>query len=51
MWVRKSSLALAELIRLNVTRLKQFDIHKLFSHSDQVKHLSVIVLNVLKNYG
>ncbi len=50
MWVRKSSLALAELIRLNVTRLEQFDIHKLFSHNDQVKHLIGTVLYVQKNY-
>ncbi len=50
MWVRKSSLALAELIRLNVTRLEQFDIHKQFSHNDQVKHLIGTVLNVQKNY-
>lgn len=39
MWVRESSLGLADLIRLNVTRLKQFDVHKLFSHNDQAKRL------------
>jgi len=35
------SLALADLIRLNGTRLKQFDVHKLFSHNDQAKRLSL----------
>lgn len=48
MWVRESSLALADLIRLNVTRLKQFDVHKLFSHNDQAKHFFLCLIQYLK---